>query len=83
MPLTDDYCDCGARICGAVFGLLCAKAERTSIWILPFTAGGFMYIALVSLIPDMDKEETPGYSSWRDVCNIAGGIVLVGSTQLF
>lgn len=28
-------------------------------WILPFTAGGFIYIALVSVIPELLDEEKP------------------------
>eukprot|EP00035_Acanthoeca_spectabilis_P039737 m.64585 g.64585 ORF g.64585 m.64585 type:complete len:369 (+) comp9726_c0_seq2:3129-4235(+) len=69
-------------ICGAVFGLLCASAEREAIWILPFAAGGFVYIALVSLIPDMYSQETPGFSWWRDVIHVGGGMALVTTTQL-
>lgn len=71
-----------SRICGAVFGLLCASAEREAIWILPFAAGGFVYIALVSLIPDMYSQETPGFSWWRDVIHVGGGMALVTTTQL-
>jgi len=67
-------------IFGAVFGLLCASAEREAIWILPFASGGFLYIALVSLIPDMYEQETPGFAWWRDVLNVAGGMVLVTIT---
>lgn len=29
-------------------------------WVLPFTAGGFIYIALVSVIPELLEEEKPG-----------------------
>ena len=45
-------------LCGACFGLMSANAEQDSLWILPFTAGGFMYISLSSLIPDMYEQET-------------------------
>jgi zinc transporter 13 len=70
------------RICGALFGLVCASAEREAIWILPFASGGFIYIALVSLIPDMYSQETPGFSAWRDVLHVAGGMMLVSLTQV-
>ncbi|KAK9713025.1 ZIP Zinc transporter [Popillia japonica] len=30
-------------------------------WILPFTAGGFIYIALVSVIPELLEEENPSF----------------------
>ena len=28
-------------------------------WILPFTSGGFLYIALVTVVPDLLKETNP------------------------
>lgn len=31
-------------------------------WILPFTAGGFIYIALVSVIPELLEEEKPSFT---------------------
>ena len=31
-------------------------------WILPFTAGGFIYIALVSVIPELLDEENPSFT---------------------
>ena len=32
--------------------------NRTA-WILPFTAGGFIYVALVTVVPDLLKETDP------------------------
>lgn len=47
---------------GALFALYSDSAEnagdRTSA-ILPFTAGGFIYIALVTVVPDILKETSP------------------------
>ena len=41
-------------ICGTVCGLLAEGAGESAIaWILPFTAGGFIYIATVSVIPEL------------------------------
>lgn len=32
--------------------------DRTA-WILPFTSGGFIYIAMVTVLPDLLKETNP------------------------
>lgn len=34
-------------------------AEETVAWILPFTSGGFLYIALVNVLPDLLEEDDP------------------------
>lgn len=36
-----------------------ASETVATTWILPFTAGGFIYIALVSVIPELLDEEKP------------------------
>lgn len=33
--------------------------EETVVWILPFTSGGFLYIALVNVLPDLLEEDDP------------------------
>lgn len=33
-------------------------AENATAWILPFTAGGFIYIALVNVVPDLLEESS-------------------------
>ncbi|XP_041642801.1 zinc transporter ZIP13 [Cheilinus undulatus] len=46
-------------VLGAGFAL-CAQSpqgtENTTAWILPFTSGGFLYIALVNVVPDLLEE---------------------------
>ncbi|XP_041836654.1 zinc transporter ZIP13 [Melanotaenia boesemani] len=48
-------------VLGACFAL-CVQSpkgtESTSSWILPFTAGGFLYIALVNVMPDLLQESS-------------------------
>lgn len=50
---------------GAVAGTAISLLAQNSTgvlatqWILPFTAGGFIYIALVSVIPELLDEEKP------------------------
>ena len=43
---------CGGLV-GVVTGLTAEHMSSASTWLLPFTAGGFLYIALVSIIPDL------------------------------
>ncbi|TRY56641.1 hypothetical protein DNTS_011048 [Danionella cerebrum] len=49
-------------VLGACFAL-CSKSEHgtenSTAWILPFTSGGFLYIALVSVVPDLLEESNP------------------------
>ncbi|CAM9592629.1 unnamed protein product [Lampetra planeri] len=55
-------------ICGAVFTLTAQSAQgagRFTAWILPFTAGGFLYIALVGVMPELLQEKNPWDSLWQ------------------
>lgn len=38
---------------GVVAGLTAEHVSNASSWLLPFTAGGFLYIALVSIVPEL------------------------------
>lgn len=49
----------GALAGTAVSLLTGGTGEAAATWILPFTAGGFIYIALVSVIPELLDEEKP------------------------
>ncbi|XP_074472104.1 zinc transporter ZIP13 [Sebastes fasciatus] len=48
-------------VLGACFAL-CAQSpkgtENATAWILPFTSGGFLYIALVNVVPDLLEESS-------------------------
>ncbi|XP_029944096.1 zinc transporter ZIP13 [Salarias fasciatus] len=52
-------------VLGAFFAL-CAQSpkstENASTWILPFTSGGFLYIALVNVVPDLLEESSLRHS---------------------
>lgn len=37
--------------------------ENATAWILPFTAGGFLYISLVNVVPDLLEESSLRYAS--------------------
>ncbi|KAM6943460.1 zinc transporter ZIP13 isoform 2-T2 [Xenentodon cancila] len=52
-------------ILGACFALCVESPKGTanaSCWILPFTAGGFLYIALVNVVPDLLQESSLRHS---------------------
>ncbi|XP_021087621.1 zinc transporter ZIP13 isoform X2 [Mesocricetus auratus] len=64
---------------GACFAI-CAQSpkgvEGTVLWILPFTSGGFLYIALVNVLPDL-LEEDDAWHSLQQVLLLCSGIVVM------
>lgn len=50
-------------LAGTVVGLLSGEMGSAAQWILPFTAGGFIYIATVSVIPELLEAS----SLWQSV----------------
>ncbi|EDQ84473.1 uncharacterized protein MONBRDRAFT_30267 [Monosiga brevicollis MX1] len=67
-------------IAGAVVALS-MDTHSTKFLILPFTAGGFLYVALVSLLPDL-LEPHRSWPWFADVASVLGGIAIVTSTML-
>ncbi|MDQ3752412.1 MAG: ZIP family metal transporter [Actinomycetota bacterium] len=51
-----------SAIVGGIFTLLFASATDVTGYLLPFAAGGFIYIASTDLIPELHKEPEPGKS---------------------
>ena len=80
-----------AQISTALVGLLGAllalgfessdNLEATVMYILPFTAGGFLHIALVSLVPDLMQEKQPLSALYQLLC-VIGGIVAMSLLTL-
>ncbi|KAL3863121.1 hypothetical protein ACJMK2_004893 [Sinanodonta woodiana] len=65
---------------GSVFGAIAAlsadsaqSAGDSTAWILPFTSGGFIYIALVTVVPDL-MDEKHGSESVKQVVTMLLGI---------
>ena len=71
-----------AQISTALVGLLGAllalwfessdNLENALMYVLPFTAGGFLNIALVSLVPDLMQEKQPLSALYQLLSVIAG-----------
>ncbi|XP_069140208.1 zinc transporter ZIP13-like [Argopecten irradians] len=57
-----------------------SAGERTA-WILPFTSGGFIYIALVTVVPDL-LEEKHGSESVKQVLCLCAGIFSMALVSL-
>ncbi|KAK2148120.1 hypothetical protein LSH36_514g01000 [Paralvinella palmiformis] len=70
---------------GAVAALSSESAEiagNRTAWILPFTSGGFIYIALVTVVPDLLKETNRWESLKQLLCLLCGIIMVSGVTLL-
>lgn len=70
---------------GAVFvnSLCSVVAEARTSWIMPFTAGGFLHIALITVLPDLLKETDPWESLKQLTALLAGIGVMAIMTVLF
>ncbi|RUS81964.1 hypothetical protein EGW08_010279, partial [Elysia chlorotica] len=67
-------CVC-ASVCTSVRMSVCmCVCWKLTAWILPFTSGGFMYIALVTVVPDL-LEEKHGWESVKQVLCICLGVL--------
>lgn len=56
-----------------------ADAESIA-WILPFTAGGFIYIATVSVIPELLEQTNFWQSVWEVAALLCGVGLMVAIT---
>ena len=68
-----------AGVSGAVFALSFSTAERAgdlTSWILPFTSGGFLYIALVGILPEILNEKNVS-TSVKQILFLKMGIAII------
>lgn len=77
----------GAGLIGALVaiggtGATSAMEARTS-WIMPFTAGGFLHISLVTVLPDLLQETDPKQSIKQFAALLLGIAVMAVMTILF
>lgn len=61
---------------GTVISLLGAN-EEAAPWVLPFTAGGFIYIATVSVLPELLEESTKLLQSLKEISALLAGVGLM------
>ncbi|XP_071948597.1 zinc transporter ZIP13-like [Antedon mediterranea] len=64
---------------GAVFALASDSAEgvgSSSAWVLPFTSGGFLFISLVTIVPELLEEKNARESLKQTICLCIGIAVM-------
>lgn len=65
-------------VAGTALALLGASGEDGSTaWVLPFTAGGFIYIATVSVLPELLEESTKLGQSIKEIVAMLIGVGLM------
>ena len=67
---------CAAILGAAITILLGTHVEKLIVFILPFAAGGFIYLAGSDLIPELHRESS-SRKSWIQLIAIIGGIILM------
>nr|XP_006818785.1 PREDICTED: LOW QUALITY PROTEIN: zinc transporter SLC39A7-like [Saccoglossus kowalevskii] len=66
---------------GALSGCICGllaegSGDTATLWILPFTAGGFIYIATVAVIPELLADTKP-WQSFKEITAMLIGVGLM------
>lgn len=61
---------------GTIIALLGTNGEAAP-WVLPFTAGGFIYIATVSVLPELLEESTKLGQSLKEISALLAGVGLM------
>lgn len=62
--------------------LLGARSTMNVGWLLPVSAGSFLYISLVDLLPELQAEQRPGAVLGQILCLAAGVALALGLTQM-
>jgi zinc and cadmium transporter len=66
----------GSSLLGwAIVAAVGAHGSHQVAWLLPVSAGSFLYISLVDLLPELQTDRRPWPVLWQILC-LAGGIVL-------
>lgn len=64
-------------ICGAMFAVFFSGGmEARTSWILPFTAGGFLHIGMVTILPELLKESSPR-ESLKQLASLLLGVFIM------
>lgn len=72
---------CGGLV-GVVVGLTAEHFSSSTQWLLPFTAGGFLYIALVSIVPELLDDGRGAWHSVLEMCALVLGVVIMAMVTI-
>ena len=64
---------------GVMVGLLAEQMGHCTTWMLPFTAGGFLYIAMVSILPELLEQDR---HSLRQLFGVFTGIIVMAAVTI-
>lgn len=64
---------------GVVLGLLAEEVGRCTSWMLPFTGGGFLYIALVGIIPELNERRG---AAIKQVVGVLSGVMIMAAVTI-
>ncbi|XP_022234765.2 LOW QUALITY PROTEIN: protein catecholamines up [Drosophila obscura] len=66
-------------VAGTALALVGAASgeDNSAPWVLPFTAGGFIYIATVSVLPELLEESTKLKQSLKEILALLTGVALM------
>ena len=64
---------------GVTVGLLAEQIGQCTTWMLPFTAGGFLYIALVSITPELIKEKD---TTLKQITSLLFGVMIMAAVTI-
>ena len=71
-----------ALLGAAIFFVLGEMAEKSANWFLPIAAGGFIYIAVVDLMPELQKTKGKKHYVLQVLAAITGVLAMVALTFL-
>ena len=60
-----------------------ASLKTSTNWILPFTAGGFIYVALVSIIPELNEQKKSILQSISEIVLFCVGVAMMVGISAF
>ena len=73
----------GSSLIGwAIVAIVGKYSSHQVAWLLPVSAGSFLYISLVDLLPELQSERRPWPVFWQILCLASGIVLALGLTRI-